>query len=75
MLPGPSPKLEQTGTQTLNQIQVPRGHDRRWSPCQSGPKAETQLSSPEQWGGCERGLSSMRASALSTRPCVGCRRI
>ena len=73
MLPGPSPKLEWMGTQTLNQIQAPRGHDRRWSPCQSDPRAKTQLSSPERWGGCGgpregvRGASGQRWPASSPR--------
>lgn len=68
VLPGPSPKLELMGTQTLNQIQVPRGHDRRWSPCQSDPRTETQLSSLERWGQCGGPRDGARGASAQCWP-------
>lgn len=68
VLPGPVPKLELMGTQTLNQIQVPRGHDRRWSPCQSDPRTETQLSSLERWGRCGGLREGVRGASAQHRP-------
>lgn len=63
VLPGPGPKLELMGTQTLNQIQVPRGHDRRWSPCQSDPR----LSDPE-WAESPRVTQSGHQPGAQLRP-------